>query len=327
MDKYLQYDHLELSEDPSFIRWAKGTETRDNNDWDGWMINHPEKVDDANKAKSIVLSMKFVEDNPSTEVENKIWNKISTNIKAEQSTIKEVNPRRKTLIRMLSYGAVAAVALILLIFNLGNNYDTSINVPFAQIKNVTLPDGSNVIINADSRIAYNKESWDKKRDVFLEGEAFFSVKKGAKFRVKTNMGFVHVLGTSFNVYSRNNDLSVQCETGKVLVQSSGVESTINPLQSVTVLDGIHQVDTMKETEFRSTWKKGIFVYKASLILDVVAELERQFEVKISMDKVHEEMKYTGSFNKSDLETALTEVFYPLDMKFELNGKNVTVTKK
>ena len=321
MDKYLQYDHLELSEDPSFIRWAKGSESRDNLDWDDWLVNHPEKADLTAKAKSLVLAMKFVEDKPEAEVENKVWNKISSDINTQES-----KPRKSLIIRLLPYTAVAAVALIFFIFTLGNSYDTNVNVPFAKTENITLPDGSTVVVSADSRLAYDKGSWDKKRVVFLEGEAFFSVEKGSKFRVKTNSGFVQVLGTSFNVYARNDQLNVQCETGKVSVMTGAVESTLMPQQSVRVDKGMHQVETISETERRSTWRTGIFVYKEAQIIEVAGELERQFNIKITMDKkLHEEL-YTGSFNKSNLETALTEVFYPLGMKFETEANNVVVTK-
>lgn len=325
MDKYLQYDHLELSEDPSFIRWAKGSTSRDDLDWDGWLVNHPEKTELTTKAKSLVLAMKFVEDHPKEGTEKKIWNNIASEINNEDASQKPIQ-KKSILVRLMPYAAVAAVALIFFIFNLGNNYDTSVNVPFAKTESITLPDGSTVVVNADSRLAYNKDSWDDKRDVFLEGEAFFSVVKGSKFRVKTNNGYVHVLGTSFNVFARGNKLNVECETGKVMVQSSSVESILMPDQSVKVVDGSHKVDSTVEMGRRSTWRNGIFVYKVARITDVAAELERQFDVKISMhESLHDEF-LTGSFKSLNMETALTEVFYPLGLKFNIDGKNVTITK-
>lgn len=327
MDKYLQFNHLELSEDPSFIRWAKGSESRDSQDWNQWVVDYPDKADSVDKAKSIVLAMKFAEDKPEKDTENKVWNNISSRIneKTDQSTKKK--PTQKRLIKLLPYAAVAAVALIFFIFNLGNDYDTSLNVPFAKTENITLPDGSTVLVNADSRLAYNKKTWYEDRVVFLEGEAFFSVEKGSKFRVKTNDGSVEVLGTSFNVYNRNNQLNVHCETGKVAVKSAGKETILTPMQSVAVLNKVHQKsENVAESDRRSTWKKGIFVYKGAKIFDVVAELERQFDIKVELNKSLSDMQYSGSFNKSNLETALMEVCYPLGLKFDIKGKNVIVTK-
>ncbi|MEM9548482.1 MAG: FecR domain-containing protein [Bacteroidota bacterium] len=326
MDKYLQLDHLELSEDPSFIRWAKGAESRDDNDWDRWLVNHPEMQEIVDKAKSIVLAMKFVQDQPTPGAENRVWGKISSDINTKKIDL-ESRPKKAVVKRLLPFVAVAALALLLLIFNIGNEYDTSVNVPLAKTETITLPDGSTVAVNADSKIAYNKASWNEKREVFLEGEAFFSVEKGSNFKVLTDDGTVQVLGTSFNVYSREDQLSVQCETGKVSVQTSGdTESILTPNQSVTVENGKHQAGLITETVRRSTWRDGTFVYKATKIIDVASELERQFDIKINMDKSLEDTKYTGGFNRSSLETALTEVFYPVNMKFVIKGKNVNISK-
>jgi len=327
MDKYLQFNHLDLSEDPSFIRWAKGTEARDRQDWDGWLVNHPDKVDLVDKAKSIVLAMRFVVDKPSIGVEDKVWDKISTDINAATKPVLQEKPERSLLIKMLPYVAVAAVALILLLMNIGNEFDTSVQTPFAKVENIMLPDGSEVVVNADSKIQYDVKSWKKNRVVSLEGEGFFTVEKGSQFTVRTKNGSVHVLGTSFNVYNRNNQLSVHCETGKVSVRSAGEETILTPQQSVMVANRQHILnENVADSERRSTWRNGIFVYKAAILIDVKTELERQFGIRISMDKSLNDLLYTGSFKRSIMKTALTEVFYPLDLKFDIKGKNITITK-
>ena len=228
---------------------------------------------------------------------------------------------------MLTYGAVAAVALILLFQNIGGDYDTSVNVPFAKTENVTLPDGSEVKINSGSKLRYDVKSWDKNRTVALDGEAFFSVKKGSKFTVETDNGSVQVLGTSFNVYDRGKKFNVSCETGKVAVKSAGQETILTPQQSVSVIDSKHVFEKYTPiSDRRSTWQKGIFVYKASHLNEVIEELERQFDIAISIDNSLADENYTGSFNKVNRENALTEVFYPLGLKFEIDGKNVLVSK-
>ena len=327
MDKYLQYDHLELSEDPSFIRWAKGSQARDEIDWDGWLDTHPDKARMVSDAKSIVRAMKFVDDSPAPETENKVWNKIASDITTDKDTIGDLKNNRSRIFRLLPYVAVAAVALILLIMNIGNGFDTSVQTPFAKIENIALPDGSKVKLNADSKIQYDTKSWDKNRVVYMEGEAFFSVEKGSKFTVRTQNGSVLVLGTSFNVYNRNDQLKVHCETGRVSVKSVGKETILTPKQTVSVINREHTFTIdVADSDSRSTWKKGIFVYKSDHLSDVVSELERQFDIKISLDKAFRKMKYTGSFNKSNLNTALIEVFYPLDLKYEIEGKKVIITK-
>jgi ferric-dicitrate binding protein FerR (iron transport regulator) len=325
MDKYLQYNHLELAEDPSFIRWAKGSKPLDSQDWEAWLADYPEKADAVAKAKEMVMAIKFVDDIPSKELENKIWSEISVDIHNRPSI--EMKPKSNRLIKMLPYMTAAAVALILILMNIGSDFDTTFETPLAMVENITLPDGSEVIVNADSKIQFDKKSWDKNRIVSLEGEAFFSVEKGARFTVNTPKGKVQVLGTSFNVYDRKGQLDVHCETGKVSVTSAGKETILTPHQSVTVINQEHKFyENVSDSDRRSTWKSGIFVYRRVLLKDVIEELERQFDIEIIMDKTLGEIIYTGSFDKSNMDNALTEVFYPLEIKFAINGRKITITK-
>lgn len=327
MERYLQYDHLELSEDPSFIRWTKGSSTKDSNDWDQWLQDHPEKKPIVEQAQSLVNAMKFAVEETSKASEDRLWNTISSEINGTQNTtIKAIN-RRAAVVRMITYGAVAAVLLFVLFQNIGSDFDTTVQVPYANVEKVVLPDGSEVTVNADSKLQFDKESWNNNRLVSLEGEAFFSVKKGSKFSVKTQNGSVEVLGTSFNVYDRSGLMKVHCETGKVAVKSKGNESILTPKQSVSVEQGTHTFKAqVPESENRSTWRSGIFVYSSALLDEVINELERQFDIVITIDNSFLKEKYTGSFNKAHKEKALTEVFYPLGLKYDVNGKNVTVSK-
>jgi transmembrane sensor len=327
MDKYLQYDHIELSEDSSFIRWAKDSNTQDENNWEEWLVNHPEKAEKVEQAKSIVLAMKFALEKPTKETEDKVWSKISSTINSDQLPSLDKKRNRRGIIKMLMYGAAAAVAVFFIFQNIGNDYDTSVNVPFAKTENVTLPDGSKVMINSGSELKYDAKSWAENRTVSLKGEAFFSVEKGSKFIVETNNGSVQVLGTSFNVYDRGNQFNVLCETGKVAVKSASQETILTPQQSVSIRDSKHLFEkNVAIIDRRSTWQKGIFVYKASPLDEVIAELERQFDISISIENSLVDSNYTGSFNKVNRENALTEVFYPLGLKFEIDGKNVLVSK-
>ena len=327
MDKYLQYDHIELSEDPSFIRWAKSSTPLDDKNWDEWLINHPNKAETAAKAKSIVLAMKFVNDTPSKETEEKIWSSISNEINTVNQEEKKSRTSRRGVLKMIAYGAAAAIALILLFQNIGNDFDTTVNVPYAKTETINLPDGSIVTVNSGSTVEFDKASWEENRFVALEGEAFFDVQKGSTFTVKSASGSVTVLGTSFNVFDRDDSFKVLCETGKVSVKSAGKESILMPDQSVTVVDAQHIVEeNIAESDKRSTWRNGVFVYKATALKEVVEELQRQFNIQIEITEDLLATQYTGSFRKTEIETALTEVFFPLKMEYSIEGNTVQISK-
>ena len=71
--------------------------------------------------------------------------------------------------------------------------------------------------SAGSELNYNASKWGEKRELELKGEAFFDVEKGKRFDVNTELGKISVLGTEFNVLSRDSIFKVSCYEGLVQV--------------------------------------------------------------------------------------------------------------
>lgn len=331
MDKYLQYDPAELAEDKSFKDWVQA-ENADKK-WSEWVLLHPEKLEDINLAKAIVLGLKFKEVPIPRHTENEIWSRINTSIMEKNETNKTnvlpLNSIQPKILKWVITGAAAAIALFFLVNNVFlNQYDTKVISGIAQTEIVNLPDGSFVSVNANSTLQYNKKDWTKDRFIELDGEAFFEVEKGSSFTVKTKNGTVEVLGTSFNVYSRAENFNVQCETGKVKVDAKGNISILTPGKKVFITNNKHQLQEFDVTlDKRSNWRNGIYYYNEVALEEVVDELERQLSVEIMLNNDLKNVKYTGSFDKNNGDKALTEVFWPLNLKFNKEGRKVTITKE
>jgi len=327
MDKYLHCTPIELADDDSFIRWAKSTSREGDPDWDTWLESNTGKAFDVQTAKNIVLGIRFKEEPVSQNTEDKVWSKINENIRTNINTGQKKSTKNTSIFKLLSYGAVAAIALVLLMMNIGPEYDTSVQTPYAMVKTINLPDGSTVQMNADSKIKYDTKSWNENRFVSLDGEAFFSVQKGSKFTIKTEQGNVQVLGTSFNVNTRNNELSVICKTGKVAVSNSQKETILIPNQSVRIANQKHEfIDNIPSIENRSNWINGSYTYDNESLAMVISDLERQYDINISINKKLATTKYTGGFIKGNMDNSLSEVMWPLGLKYTVNGKNVKVKK-
>jgi ferric-dicitrate binding protein FerR (iron transport regulator) len=84
---------------------------------------------------------------------------------------------------------------------------------------ITLPEGSKIWLNADSKLSYPVAFNDKTREVYLRGEAFFDIRKNPDkpFIIHLANGTIHVLGTSFNVraYDDEDKIETSVSTGKV----------------------------------------------------------------------------------------------------------------
>ena len=118
----------------------------------------------------------------------------------------------KNFMRIAAVFAVLATGFWFL-----NTIDTSVSTQIAEKKTFNLPDNSVVQLNSNSEVVYNKSSWNKARALNLKGEAYFKVEKGSKFDVNTPNGVVSVVGTEFNVFTRDSLFRVKCFEGLVHV--------------------------------------------------------------------------------------------------------------
>jgi transmembrane sensor len=229
-------------------------------------------------------------------------------------------PQKKTKTRKLvMYWSVAATLTILLgLTAFMRFYTISIYAPAGQHVTRILPDNSKIYLNANTTASYNPYWWQFKRDVKLEGEAYFEVTKGKSFSVISDMGITRVLGTSFNIFARKKDYRVHCLTGKVEVKSAqGKTQILKPNQGVTVnkKGGLLLIEQTLANQVIS-WTKNEFIFTAAPLRAVFEEMERQFDIEISMDKSITGT-YTGDFKRgSSPEEVLNVIARPFGLKVE-----------
>jgi len=209
-------------------------------------------------------------------------------------------------------GVAAAIAISWMVL-LPNNRVIRQVTETAATKSVTLPDGSTADMNLLSSLTYS-EDWSDNRVVELNGEAFFEVKKGSRFEVKTPMGLVTVLGTSFNVFSRDNDMHVACVTGKVSVQQGQEQVVITPGQKVEWVEGHLKVSDFNTAQ--KSWRDGVFYFENVALATIVKEMERQFQIQVVCDEeINQMIGMTTNFSKENMEMAFQTVGTPAGLEF------------
>ena len=218
---------------------------------------------------------------------------------------------------------VAAVTALLLTgayFYL-NSLDETISTEFAERSTVTLPDNSEVVLNAATEVSYNAENWDEDRNVTLQGEAFFKVAKGKRFTVATDNGTVTVLGTQFNVENRAGFFEVTCYEGLVSVTYQGQEKKLPAGTSFLV---VHNTIVQPEAPSTSkpSWLLNESRFKSIPISFVLDELERQYNIKVTTKDIDTNTVFTGSFSNTDIDLALRSISTPSGLKYNLEGNNV-----
>lgn len=221
-----------------------------------------------------------------------VWNEIMDKVDEKES---KINFNYKKHI----YWAVAASLVVLLaIGTLMRFYTAAYECPRGEHLSILLPDGSKVNINAGSTLKYHPYWWSVSRRLKLEGEAFFEVVKGNQFKVISKQGSTAVLGTSFNIYARENNYRVSCYSGEVRVKSKkGEVKIIQKDQSIEIADdGLMKSLESIEINQDIAWIKNKFVFTSESLEEVFSEIERQFKIKIELSE-DVSGRYTGNFKR------------------------------
>lgn len=230
------------------------------------------------------------------------------------------NPVRKMnwVKPLLRIASVFVIGFSLYYFFLFNNV-VEVQTLASEKTTIELPDASTVIVNAMSEVRYSKGKWQQKRELELQGEAFFDVAKGSKFSVITSEGIVSVLGTQFNVKQRGSYFEVECFEGIVKVTSQNTSEQLKAGDRYRISNG--QASLGKTLYQQPQWTKNVSSFDRIPIFEVIAELERQYNIEVEMDKIQTERLFTGGFVHDNLENALKSITEPLDLDFTIEAKN------
>lgn len=276
-------------------------------------LNNPEEY----KALQTFWTKKEIE---VTEFDTtKAWKEIT----GKQTPVKQLTP-------YVYLRRIAAAAAILILATTGiyylNNEQASPKIVETTTKQqkdiIKLEDGTVVHLNKNSTISFPENFATDKREVTLNGEAFFEVAKETNrpFVIRTNHSDVEVLGTSFNINTKQEQTAVSVATGKVKVQSlSNQKSAILiPDQSALVTKEDLETFPTKNKNYL-TWKTGVFHFEKAELKQVVNELNGHFGNKITLSNSKSDCLLSTSFKQREL-TEILEIIQ-LTCGLKLTQKN------
>mgnify|MGYP000463538331 CR=1 FL=1 len=230
-----------------------------------------------------------------------LWNKAQRqkNVKGMQKSYERLKkqegiptvPKERRIRPIHIWQSAAAILFLLLassvyLSTVGTKAETDLlqqYIPIAEMRSLTLPDGTKVQLNSKSTLLYPQNFTGKNRSVFLIGEANFKVKPDKKhpFIVKSNDFQVTALGTEFNIsaYPENPVLAATLISGSVLVE-------YNDLKSQVILKPNEQLAYNKNTHYHSldhpdmkevtAWQRGELVFREMSVKDIITILERKY---------------------------------------------------
>lgn len=207
-------------------------------------------------------------------------------------------------------------------------YNT-LNVPKGAEFDLVLADGTQVWLNAESKLKYPVAFGSKERVVELEGEGFFKVSKDASrpFRVKTKSQVVEVLGTEFNVdaYLDGGYVYTTLVEGKVRVDAEGKSLELQPgMQSV--VGGKEMYSRKVNTRDVASWKNGMFVLEDKSLEEIMSKLARWYDFNIFyQNQAVKKITFKGKIPRyASFESILDILERTGEVKFKVSGQTVTV---
>lgn len=220
-----------------------------------------------------------------------------------------------------SIAAIFIVGFALFTF-LNKDQISSFQTTLAQNEVITLPDNSIVNLNELSELHYNNSKWATNRSLDLNGEAFFDVEKGKQFDVNTPFGIVSVLGTEFNVMSRDSVFKVSCYEG--LVQVAFDDEKIKLPAGTEFILSSGKGSKSKITIAEPYWLKNMSVFENASFEDVIIELEKQYNIKVQHPS-DLNIQFTGAFEHDNLENALKSISKPFNLTYIIDTNKVIIT--
>ncbi|MFZ1798367.1 MAG: FecR domain-containing protein [Chitinophagaceae bacterium] len=317
----------ELLAEDSFIHYLDTGNESGQDFWKKWLQESPENVRLAAEAKKIYEDT-VIHENLSPV---KMLHTEERFVQAIFHPVKKLVPFYKNKKVLSVAAAFILIIFTALIYFVSGPTQTKLQTAKGELSQKVLPDGSEVTLNAKSRIAFAK-NWQTgtTREVWLEGEAFFHVAKTpqkSRFIVHAGNCDIIVTGTKFNVVNKNGITQVLLDEGSVTLQTKdGKEINMKPGDFAQVKNN----DIQKETVAREkvlAWKDHKLVFDNTKLEDAVAMINTQYDTHITIaDSSIAQTTITGILPNDNLDVLLSSLEATMNFKVVRNNNQIFITK-
>lgn len=329
------YTLADLLDDPYFIIWVTAPDIESDTYWTALQQSHQQLTKLIGQAKELIFAMQFQKQIMDPIAQQALWEQI-----AEKTIVKR--PIRPLFSRWgRAMAAMLAFAICGAIFHFYTNRQIMIVTKHGKTRDIILPDGSEIVLNANSSIKYNSKLADGgPREVWLEGEAFFKVKhlrqndriaKKDLFLVHVGGINIKVLGTTFNVRDRRDRVKVALYGGRVSIE------TVSDRNQVLVMEPgeLMGYDRRRDLIFREpgsidasiAWKNGLLIFEDISAEELFKQLEDSYGYRaVFKNNELKKKKISGTFNIGNYDNLLKgiEIALGISIKKEESAKQLII---
>jgi len=336
MKDYKDYSADDFIVDDSFIQWVKSPAEHNDGFWPAFIAENQDKQEDIDEA---IRFLKLLSDQPPglapeklVRLQQQINERLDVPVSA--SAVHQIVSSRSKRTRVYSYAAAVTITMLafgswwVLNTKSSDGLIKSVAVPKVEhiVTNlqehvipkgerslIALEDGTQVWINADSKLEYSHDFLKgPTRDVYLQGEAYFDVTSDTSrpFIVHVQGVDIKVLGTSFNVkgYHGENKVEATLVHGKISLSGASADNvTLAANQRAVFLTEKKRlmVENNVETDTYTSWRNGVLVFDDQPLYEILPILERTFNVTIHTDQASSlDCRFTAKINNMSLSEVL-----------------------
>ena len=303
----MQFNSVEevLANDHFRAWYFKNDETKAR-EWENWLLLNQQYVLVVQESITLMNDLNFREQDCSHEQTKVAFQRFKTAL--DGTPVVEMRPSNRRWWIPVAAAAVLLVVAGLVYLNRSNN-KTTLGSNYGAISQYQLPDGSQVMLNANSKIILDK-AWEngKDREVWLKGEAFFKVQKTpakTRFVVHADHMDIVVTGTQFNVVSRGEESNILLTEGSVMVRMhDGKEILMKPGDFVKVENDL-PAKAPADQEKVLAWKQARLEFEKTPMNEVVRVINRHYGVKVNLsDSVVAGKTITGTMPNDNLDVLI-----------------------
>ncbi|MCC8152974.1 MAG: FecR family protein [Tannerellaceae bacterium] len=212
--------------------------------------------------------------------------------------------------------------------------NATIEVEKGQKSNVVLPDGTQVVLNSDSRLTYGKDFNGIMREVNLQGEAYFQVapQPHSSFVVRVGELAIQALGTSFNIkaYPDEDKITAYLESGIIVVKSADEVIRVEPHETVffTPSNGKLSRYVVEDGFSHLAWLSNEMVYEDEPLIEIIKQLERLYNVKFSIKSEElSSITFSGTLKNNSLQSTLYALEFTASIRYKYTPDEIELYMK
>ena len=328
--KYSDYSVRDFIQDEYFQNWVFHTDDGINSFWESWLKSHPDKILEVEQARKLLKSIHFEKHVLPADAVADIWNKFQESKYATADDAVD-NSRMKWKYAGIAAAVIFALTSGFYFYNSGKPWH-EYHTAFGQTSTIRLPDGSSVVLNANSTLTLYAD-WQQTdtREIWINGEGYFDVvhtSDNQTFTVHTTEGVtVEVLGTTFNVYNRTNSTKVTLNSGQIRLNLPLAKAS----EMVVMKPG--EMVEYKEKKYRkrevnpllySAWTNNKIILDHTSLAEMVNMLKESYglDVKISDPELYSQT-VSGSMPLGNADILLKQMAKAFQLRIHKEG-NVIV---